>query len=100
MSGNVVQLRQPGAKVPDQVLTKKELAAHLGRSERWVEIKVKEGMPAEPATDRYGRRRYNLRLVQDWLKDGKPTAPVDRVSALEDRVASLSRQVAELRRAG
>jgi hypothetical protein len=81
------------------MLTKKQLAHELQRSERWIEIKVREGMPVEEATDRYGRRRYNLRLVREWLKDGKPAKAKDRVSVLERRVAELADQVAELQRA-
>jgi hypothetical protein len=82
-------------------LTKKQLAAHLGRSERWVELKAKDGMPVEEATDRYGRRRYNLRLVQAWLDDARPsTARPDRLTVLERQVADLAAQVAGLRRAG
>ena len=82
----------------DVLLTKKQLAAHLGRSARWVELKVREGMPVEQATDRYGRRRYNLRLVETWLHEGRPKAVrhEDRLAVLERRVAELAAQVAEL----
>ena len=45
----------------------------------------------EQATDRYGRRRYNLRLVQAWLNEGRPKG-----ARREDRVAVLERQVADL----
>jgi len=97
MSGQVIRLPPRG----DALLTKKQLAAVLSRSERWIELKVKEGMPIEEATDRYGRRRYNLRLVQAWLDDGRPKAArVDRIAVLERRVAELAAQVAELRRVG
>jgi hypothetical protein len=66
-----------------------------------VELKVKDGMPVEEATDRYGRRRYNLRLVQAWLDDARPKAARrDRLTVLERQVADLAVQVAELRRAG
>jgi len=83
-------------------VTKKQLAAHLGRSERWVELRVRDGMPVEHVTDRYGRRRYNLRLVEEWLSYGRPTSPQreDRLALLERSVADLAAQVAELRRAG
>jgi hypothetical protein len=83
------------------MLSKKQLARELGRSERWIELKVRDcGLPVEEATDRYGRRRYNLRLVQEWLKTAKPARPVDRVSILERQVADLAAQVEQLRRAG
>lgn len=99
MSGQVIQLPSRGAGT---LLTKKQLAAHLGRSERWVELKVREGMPVEAATDRYGRRRYSLRAVEAWLDGGnpKPAKREDRIAALEAQVADLASQVAQLRRAG
>jgi hypothetical protein len=98
MGGQLVRLPSRGGTL----LTKKQLAAHLGRSARWVELKVREGMPVEQATDRYGRRRYNLRLVETWLHEGRPKAVrrEDRLAVLERRVAELAAQVAELRRAG
>ena len=98
MGGQVVRLPSRG----DTLLTKKQLAAHLGRSERWVELKVKEGMPVEDSTDRYGRRRYNLRLVDTWLNEGRSKAVrrEDRIAVLERRVAELAAQIAELRRTG
>ncbi len=98
MGGQVVRLPSRG----DPLLTKKQLGTLLGRSERWVELKVKEGMPVEEATDRYGRRRYNLRLVQAWLNEGRAKAArrEDRVAVLERQVADLAAQLAELRKAG
>jgi phage terminase Nu1 subunit (DNA packaging protein) len=98
MGGQLVRLPSWG----NPLVTKKQLAAHLGRSERWVELKVREGMPVEQATDRYGRRRYNLRLVDTWLNEGRPKAVrrEDRIAVLEGRVAELATQIAELRRTG
>ena len=98
MGGQVVRLPSRG----DTLLTKKQLATLVGRSERWVELKVNEGMPMEEATDRYGRRRYNLRLVQEWLNDGQPKAArrEDRVAVLERQVADLAAQLAELTKTG
>ncbi len=97
-AGKVLHLPSRG----DVLLTKKQLASHLCRSERWIELKVNEGMPVEDATDRYGRRRYNLRLVETWLHAGRPktVAREDRISALERQVADLAAQLAELRRTG
>ncbi len=98
MSGQLVSLPVRG----EMMLTKKQLAAHLKRSERWVELKVRDGMPVEPATDRYGRRRYNLGLVQEWLNEGrsKPIRREDRLAALEARVTELAAQVERLQRTG
>jgi hypothetical protein len=86
MAGQLVALPVRGATL----LTKKQLAAHLGRSESWVELRVREGMPVEEATDRYGRRRYNLALVEQWLSAGRP-----RQAKREDRLALLELSVAE-----
>lgn len=76
-----------------QRVTKKQLAAHLGRSERWIELRAKEGMPVIEATDRLGRRMYPLQEVTDWLDAGRPKRkPRDRFTALEERVAALERK--------
>jgi hypothetical protein len=82
----VVQLR-PGAQ---SLLTKKQLAAVLGRSERWIELKQHDGLPIA-STDRFGRRRYRLVDVERWLY----TVPAPAKSTA-DRLADLERQVAEL----
>ncbi len=98
MAGQLLRLPTRGPVL----VTKKQLAAHLGRSERWIELRVRDGMPVEHATDRYGRRRYNLRLVEEWLKTGRrtPARREDRISLLERSVADLAAQVAELQQAG
>ena len=45
-------------------LTKRQLAAHLGFSTRWVELRVREGMPAQ----RWGSRlRFRASEVEEWL---------------------------------
>ena len=50
----------------EPTLSKRQLANHLNRTERWVEIQTAKGMPAE--WDRTGtRRRYRLPLVESWL---------------------------------
>lgn len=53
-----------GARPP---LTKKQVAQVLGRSERWIELRVAEGMPA--ATDPRGRRIFDLSEVRAWLHE-------------------------------
>jgi hypothetical protein len=45
----------------DMMLTKRQLAEHLGRSERWIELKMRDGLPCLPRTDRQGRRMFRLR---------------------------------------
>lgn len=78
------------------ILTKGQLAKHLGRSPRWIELRVRDGMPVLEGSDRYGRRRYNLLAVEAWLRSGRPS-PSTKTS-LEERVASLERQLGELLR--
>ena len=51
--------------------TKQELAAHLGFSVRWVELRVREGMPAR----RMGQRlRFQVGAVEAWLEQGSEPA--------------------------
>jgi excisionase family DNA binding protein len=47
-------------------LTKKQLAAYVGFSTRWVELRVREGMPS---TIIGGRRRFHVSEVEAWLKE-------------------------------
>jgi excisionase family DNA binding protein len=48
--------------------TKQELAEHLGFSVRWVELRVREGMPAR----RMGQRlRFQISAVEAWLEQGQ-----------------------------
>ena len=81
------------------VLTKRQLAAHLGRSSRWIELKVAEGMPSIAPTARYPHRRFRLADIEVWLRDGRarPATTVERVAALEVKMALLTRMVEELR---
>jgi hypothetical protein len=52
--------------------TKQELAYHLGFSVRWVELRVREGMPAR----RMGRRlRFQISAVEDWLDEQHQRGP-------------------------
>jgi hypothetical protein len=100
MGGELIQMPARGGG--DIFLTKEQLAVRLKRSKRWVEIKVRDAkLPVLEATDRYGRRRYNLREVEEWMKAGtpKPAKREDRLAALEREVASLQAQLNELRRA-
>jgi hypothetical protein len=93
---NVVQLRAAGA-----LLTKQQLARHLGRSTRWIELKVREGMPSEPPTRRFPHRRFRLGDVESWLAGGaRPKLPAqsDRLAVLETEVASLRALVEQLQR--
>jgi hypothetical protein len=50
----------------EQWLTKRQLAAHLGCSTRFLEMRVAEGMPSRMA---FGRRQFRLSQVQPWLEN-------------------------------
>jgi hypothetical protein len=64
MSATVYRLPlRPGA---EPWLTKRQLAAHLGYSTRWIEQQVKAGMPCQ----RWGGRlRFQVSAVEAWLKE-------------------------------
>lgn len=91
----------PVRSVPGRLLTKRQLAAALGRSTRWVELRMREGLPVAPRATPNEHARFDLTAVRAWLDHRKeqPPAPLEqRVSQLERQVSTL---VAELeRRAG
>lgn len=64
MSARVVALR-PGVSL-EPWLSKAQLAAHLGRSTRWVELKAHEGLPSLMIG---GRRAYRVSEVEAWLRE-------------------------------
>lgn len=88
MSGAVVRLHADR----ERLLTKRELAEVIGRSERWIELRQRDGLPVAD-TDRYGRRRYRLHDVTAWMHDERAQRP----RSTADRLASLEAQVRELR---
>lgn len=84
----------------EQLLTKRQVAEHLGRSTRWIELRVREGMPSEAPTTRFPRRRFRLSEVEAWLAAGEPKpAPrqAQRLAELEERVAQLAATLEQLR---
>jgi hypothetical protein len=81
---------------PDALLTKQQLAAHLDRSTRWIEMRVREGMPSEEPTTRFPHRRFKLADVEAWLANSEPRP--DRLSILEAQVARLTATVERLER--
>lgn len=95
--GTVTQL----SLAAEHLVTKRQLAEHLGRSTRWVELRVREGMPSEAPTTRYPQRRFRLPEVEAWLAAGKakpPTPQTRRLADLEERVAELVALVERLER--
>lgn len=95
MSATVHRLARPNA-----LLTKQQLAAHLDRSTRWIEMRVRDGMPSEQPTARFPHRRFRLADVEAWLADSEKKTPAhaDRLAQLEDRVARLTATVERLER--
>jgi phage terminase Nu1 subunit (DNA packaging protein) len=68
------------------LVTKAEVARYLGRSTRWVELRVNEGMPSIAPTGRFRNRRFRIAEVEAWLADGRAVA----------KPPSLGQQVREL----
>ena len=57
------------------MLRRQELAQRLGRSLRWVDARVKEGMPSVPPVGQSRRRRFVLDEVEAWLERRAPADP-------------------------
>lgn len=96
MSATVVRMHGTG----EQLLTKKQLAQHLGRSSRWIEIRMREGLPSLEPTERFPHRRYRLADVEAWLAAGDKKLPghAERIASLESQVATLTATVEQLQR--
>ena len=65
MSASVFRLPlRPGA---EPWLSKRQVAEHLGFSVRWVELRVREGMPHQ----KWGSNRLRFRVtdVETWLEE-------------------------------
>lgn len=88
MTGQLVRLSSAGSVL----LSKRQLAQHLGRSVRWVELKVVLGMPSVSPTARFPHRRFRLAEVEAWLRAGDVKPPT-----VGERLAELEREVAQLR---
>jgi phage terminase Nu1 subunit (DNA packaging protein) len=90
MSGEVIQLPiAPGTSL----VTKRQLAAMLGRSTRWVELRMREGLPVEPRRSSQESARFDIRAVEAWLeaRAGDPSLSLlDRVARLEQELARLA----------
>jgi hypothetical protein len=87
LTGVVVRL--PSA--PGVLLTKKQLALELARSTRWIELRMREGLPVQPRRSPGEHARFDLEEVRRWLdRRSRPTA------VREERVARLEREVARL----
>jgi len=63
MSGVVIPFPARTAWEPE--LSKRQLAEVLGYSTRWVELRVREGMPSRMVGS---QRRFRLSDVESWLE--------------------------------
>jgi predicted DNA-binding transcriptional regulator AlpA len=54
----------PGAALREPWLSKRQIADYLGRSTRWVELRVREGLPSKMIG---GRRGFKLSEVEAWI---------------------------------
>jgi hypothetical protein len=91
-------VRLPVRPFPGRLLTKRQLAAELGRSTRWIELRMREGMPAAPRAGPREHARFDLTAVRAWLdsRSATPRLPLEqRVERLERELSTL---VAELKR--
>ena len=86
----------PTRTMPGRLLSKKELARELGRSPRWVELRMREGMPVKDRKTDHQPAEFDLQRVRAWL-DAKAQRPK---LSLEERVARLEAEIANLRRTG
>jgi phage terminase Nu1 subunit (DNA packaging protein) len=82
VSATVVSINQRG------LLTKKELAEHIGRSDRWIEQQQHKGLPvAERNTQ--GWNLYKLADVEAWMRQERPKTTEQRLTAVEAELATL-----------
>lgn len=65
--GDVIAFPRRSSWEPE--LSKRQLAQTLGYSTRWVELRVREGMPSYQQTNGY--RRFRLSEVEAWLAQGR-----------------------------
>jgi phage terminase Nu1 subunit (DNA packaging protein) len=82
----------PVKPVPGRLVTKRQLAAELGRSTRWVELRMREGLPVAPRANQHEHARFELGAVRAWLDSRSDAGKVP----LEQRVAQLEREVSTL----
>lgn len=91
-------VRLPVRPFPGRLLTKRQLATELGRSTRWIELRMREGMPVAPRVGPREHARFDLTAVRAWLesRSATPGLPLEqRVERLEREMSTLA---AELKR--
>jgi phage terminase Nu1 subunit (DNA packaging protein) len=90
--GTLVRLPVRG----ERLLTKRQLASELGRSTRWVELRMREGLPVLPRRTPGEHARFELGAVRAWLErraEGAPLSVEERIARLEQEVARLAKFV-------
>ena len=82
-------------------VSKKQLAAELGRSTRWVNYRMQEGMPFDKGGP-HGHPRFYPSQVKAWLEEQenteKPLPPVKQIEALTKQIAKLNTRLDRLER--
>jgi hypothetical protein len=82
----------PAREVAPRLLTKRQLSVALGRSTRWIELRMREGLPVMPRVSANESARFDPAAVRAWLDARAGTGAVP----LEQRVANLECRVARL----
>jgi hypothetical protein len=58
-------------------LSKAQIAMHFGRTTRWVELRMRDGMPhRKDGRSRYARTMFRLSEVEAWMEDRGRTPDV------------------------
>jgi hypothetical protein len=55
----------PRAAAAEPWLNKGQIARHYGRSTRWIELRMREGLPSRMLG---GRRAFQLSAVEAWME--------------------------------
>lgn len=98
--GKLVQLNAvPARELP---VTKRRLAEMLGRSTRWIEYRMREGLPFE-RTGQHGHPRYYPTKVNAWLQERAqqpqtPRSTSEQVGVLTQEINKLHARLEQLER--
>ena len=90
-------IRLPVRRFPGRLLTKRQLAAELGRSTRWIELRMRDGMPVAPRAAPREHTRFDLTAVRAWLESRCATPKLPLEQRVEQLEREMSTVVAELK---
>jgi predicted DNA-binding transcriptional regulator AlpA len=62
-AGRLIAFQRTAATEP--WLSKRQIAGHYGRSTRWIELRMREGLPSRMLG---GRRAFRLSTVDAWME--------------------------------